>query len=544
MEMKFLLGCFILTACSIVDIPQTTQQSNLVPSSLNDITEAIKDFDIDDTEDNSSTEEVTEESAIDNRFYKKISITVSNSMKIRDVFMQLAKLAGVNIFIIPEIEGGVSFEAKDRPFIDILKDICSSCFLKYSINGNSVKIENDAPMTQVYNLQFLNIQRETQSSVSISTDIFMNQSILNNDTNKSNSNDNSSNGSNSIISGTIKNDFWTELEQNLKNIVGEDGTVSIHRQGGLVTVQAPQLKQEEVKKYINLLKEATESQVLIEAKILEVNLKKEFRNGVNWNILRNGGATLVKDYSDRTGLISFGINRNNLNIIAGLIEQFGAVKTLSSPRITVLNNQSAILKVAQNDVIYIPELQRQYSSVSDSRGSDFLTTTLHTVPIGLIMSVQPSIDKKNNTILLNLRPTISRVVGYKEVPYFYQQTTGTSSNSLTTLSSGGTQTQKVPIIDVREMDSVLKLQSGQFVVMGGLMQEMSRNNRNGLPGLSQLDLIAGENEKGTDVTELVIFLKATILKNNKKHHHEADKRLYNKFANDPRPLRFNNEKQK
>ena len=544
MEMKFLLGCFILTACSIVDIPQTTQQSNLVPSSLNDITEAIKDFDIDDTEDNSSTEEVTEESAIDNRFYKKISITVSNSMKIRDVFMQLAKLAGVNIFIIPEIEGGVSFEAKDRPFIDILKDICSSCFLKYSINGNSVKIENDAPMTQVYNLQFLNIQRETQSSVSISTDIFMNQSILNNDTNKSNSNDNSSNGSNSIISGTIKNDFWTELEQNLKNIVGEDGTVSIHRQGGLVTVQAPQLKKEEVKKYINLLKEATESQVLIEAKILEVNLKKEFRNGVNWNILRNGGATLVKDYSDRTGLISFGINRNNLNIIAGLIEQFGAVKTLSSPRITVLNNQSAILKVAQNDVIYIPELQRQYSSVSDSRGSDFLTTTLHTVPIGLIMSVQPSIDKKNNTILLNLRPTISRVVGYKEVPYFYQQTTGTSSNSLTTLSSGGTQTQKVPIIDVREMDSVLKLQSGQFVVMGGLMQEMSRNNRNGLPGLSQLDLIAGENEKGTDVTELVIFLKATILKNNKKHHHEADKRLYNKFANDPRPLRFNNEKQK
>ncbi len=544
MEMKFLLGCFILTACSIVDIPQTSQQSNLVPSSLNDITEAIKDFDIDDTEDNYFTEELSEEPAIDNRFYKKISITVSNSMKIRDVFMQLAKLAGVNIFIIPEIEGGVSFEAKDRPFIDILKDICSSCFLKYSINGNSVKIENDAPMTQIYNLQFLNIQRETQSSVSISTDIFMNQSILNNGTNKSDSNDNSLNGSNSVISGTIKNDFWTEVEQNLKNIVGEDGTVSIHRQGGLVTVQAPQFKQEEVRKYINVLKDATESQVLIEAKILEVNLKKEFKNGINWNILRNGGATLVKDYSDRTGLVSFGINRNNLNIIAGLIEQFGAVKTLSSPRITVLNNQSAILKVAQNDVIYIPELQRQYSSVSDSRGSDFLTTTLHTVPIGLIMSVQPSIDKKNNTILLNLRPTISRVAGYKEVPYFYQQTTGTPSNSSTTLSSGGTQTQRVPIIDVREMDSVLKLKSGQFVVMGGLMQEMSRNNRNGLPGLSELDFIAGENDKGTDITELVIFLKATILKNKKKCHHEADKRLYDKFANDPRPLRFNHEKQK
>ena len=89
---------------------------------------------------------------------------------------------------------------------------------------------------------------------------------------------------------------------------------------------------------------------------------------------------------------------------------------------------------------------------------------------------------------------------------------------------------------------MLKLQSGHVVVMGGLMRETSSNNRNGLPGLSPLDVIAGDNEKGTDVTELVIFLKATILK--KKHHHDADKRLYDKFADDPRPLRFKDEKKK
>ena len=170
---------------------------------------------------------------------------------------------------------------------------------------------------------------------------------------------------------------------------------------------------------------------------------------------------------------------------------------------TVLNNQSAVLKVAQNEVIYLPSLQRQYATVSDNRSTDFLSTTLHTIPVGLIMSVIPSVDIRNNTILLNLRPN---------------------------------QTQKIPIVDVREFDSVLRLQSGQVVVMGGLMQETSHNNRNGLPGLSETDVLFGAREKGTDVTELVIFLKATILR--KKSYHNADKKLYKKFANDPRPLEF------
>lgn len=224
--MKIILSCFLLVGCSMVDVPYTPQQSSLSPSSLKSITEAVLDFENTEEEEIAETSESGEN--IDPKFYKKISITVSRSMKIRDVFMHMGKLAEVNVFVIPEIDGGIYFEAKNRPFIDILNDICSSCFLKYTIKGDSVKIENDSPMTKVYNLQFLNIQRETQSSVSISTDIFMNKAISNGDSAAS-SGDN--NGSNSIISGVIKNDFWTEVEQNLKHIVGEDGSISIHRQG-------------------------------------------------------------------------------------------------------------------------------------------------------------------------------------------------------------------------------------------------------------------------------------------------------------------------
>ncbi len=512
-----------------MDMPRTPQQKNLVPSSLSTITDSI--FEDDSIEEMDTEFQGDDEEAISPNFYRKVSISISKSMNLRDVFMQLAKKANVNVFIPHDVEGGISFEAKNRPFIDILKDICSSCVLKYTIKDDSVKIENDTPSTKIYSLQFLNIERETQSSVSTSTDLLLNQSILNNRESAANTtSDSKDNGSSSTMSGVIKNDFWAELEQNLQNIVGEEGTVTVHKQGGLVTVHAPQFKQEEVQKYINLLREATESQVLIEAKILEVHLNDSYKNGINWNILRADGTTFQKNYSDRTGMISFGINKNNLNAIAGIIEKFGAVKTLSSPRITVLNNQSAILKVAHNEIICLPEIQRQYGSATTGRDTDFMTTTLHTIPIGLIVTVQPSIDMKNNTVLLNLRPTISRIREYKEIPYLFQSINRSVGENL------GTQSQRIPIVDMREMDSVLKLTSGQVAVMGGLMKEESANNRSGLPWLSEIDPIVGENEKSTDVTELVIFLKATILRNRK--HHAADRRLYEKFANDPRPINF------
>ncbi|MDR2781702.1 MAG: secretin N-terminal domain-containing protein [Holosporaceae bacterium] len=537
MRQSVLVLFLLLCGCSNVDTARTPQQKKLNPKAFEIISAPIDDFISDADVDDFLEDEIDKEQTISENFYKIISISVAENMKMREVLTQMANLAGVNIFIVQDVDVGISFSAKNRPFLDILKDICSSAGLKYSIDGNAVKIEIDTPMLKIYNLQSLNIQRDTQSNVSTSTDIFMNQSIGKGG-DSSNTSENNGNGSRSLVSGTTKNDFWTELETSLKTIIGEeDGSyLSIHRQGGLITVYATQNKHNEVQKYLRLLKDTTESQVLIEAKILEINLKDEYKNGINWNIIRNNGIKFEKPFSRDDGLLSFGIDRANLNIVAGLIERFGAVKTLSSPRITVLNNQSAILKVAQNEIIYIPELQRQYATVSDNRSTDFLSTTIHTIPIGLIVSVLPSIDKKNNTILLNIRPTISRIANYKDVPFFYQTTTVATNAANTT--GQNVQYHKIPIVDVRELDSVLKLHSGQIVVMGGLMQESSSNHRDGLPGFNKANLLVGSNDKSTNITELVIFLKATILRKKTKAHHEADSKIYNTFANDPRPLRF------
>lgn len=548
--------CILLTGCTDLNNPRTPQQKSLNPQAFDvlstpveDSTIDLSDFDISDI----IEDEIDNETAINESFYKRISISATEKMCMREVLTQMANLAGINIFIAQDIEGNISFTAKDRPFIEILKDICSSSNLKYIINGNSVKIEFDSPMMKFYTIPSLNIQRETQSSMAISTDIFSGDMLSSsgfqsNDANKNaGSSSTTNNGSNSLVSGSAKNDFWAELEAALKTIIGEtEGNyISIHKQGGLITAYTTQSKHEEIQKYIKLLKDSSEAQVLIEAKILEVSLKDEFKSGINWQIMRTGGTTLEKSY-DRTGLFSAGIDRKNLSIVSGFIEKFGAVKTLSSPRITILNNHSAVLKVAQNEVVYTPEFQKQYNGTNSNNITDMLSTNMKTIPIGLIMTVQPSIDKKNNTVLLTLRPTISKIARYKEIPFLFNNYIRQTSSTASSESSGTSQVQmqKVPIVDVRELDSVLKLHSGQIVVMGGLMHEKSNNNRDGLPGFKDapIDFITSEREKGTEVTELVIFLKATILRKKSKMHHNADAKIYNTFATEPRKLKFKDEK--
>ena len=541
-HISVILLCLSLSACIDLSQPRTIQQKGLDRKALDTISAPVNDPDFDyadiSFEESAYEDEIDPEEKIDKKFYKRISISVTESMKMREALTQMANLAGINIFIAQDIEGSISFTAKDRPFLDILKDVCSSSGLKYTISGNSVKIEMDFPTLKFYRIPSLNVQRDTQSSVSISTDIFngsLNSSGA--DTNSTLNSSQANNGSNSVVAESSKNDFWVELENALKMIIGEtDGNyVSVHRQGGLITAYTTQNKHEEIKKYINMLKEASEEQVLIEAKILEVNLNDEFKTGINWNIMRGGGAMINKTF-DTSGLFSAGIDRTSLSTVVGFIEKFGAVKTLSNPRITILNNHSAILKVAQNEIVYFPEFQREYSGKNSENTMDLLSTNVKTIPIGLIMKVQPSIDRRSNSVLLSLRPTISKIASYKKVPFMFNNSTSSSGSG----SSSTTQTLEVPTVDVRELDSVLRVNSGQIVVMGGLMQEQSHNNREGLPGFmdTPVDYISGERDRKTDVTELVIFLRATILRKKGRKYHKADEKIYKMFSSDPRQLKF------
>ena len=269
--------------------------------------------------------------------------------------------------------------------------------------------------------------------------------------------------------------------------------------------------------------------MIIEAKIIEVTLNDEFKSGINWRQL--GGdvhvkaplATLIgRQVHDA---VTFSIEQEQFSSVLNLVKKFGTVRTLSNPRLTVMNNQPAMLKVATNEVFFHLEFDRYFQADGKPDVENISSDPL-TIPIGLVMVVQPSINLETGEITMTLRPTISRV--QKEV-----------EDPAVAIKSHQKVKSTVPVVQVREIDSVLKIKSGQVVVMGGLMEDRANHSTTSIPLIDSIPFF-GEFAKGKEdeehLTELVIFLTAYIVED--PYIVEADTRIYNTYTEDPRPWTF------
>lgn len=520
-------------------------------------------------------------------FLKKINVAFSDSVPIKDVFSQLTTQAQVSLVFLVDTDKKITFSCVDKQVIDIIHDITKACNLRYTIHENSVIIEENSQYFKIYDIQYLNIIRESNNSMSIATDIF-NNSQSSNENNDNNSNAKNilsghENGSQSVITNSSKSDYWEELKQTLAIITqNREGAFSINKQAGLLTVHATDKEHKLIQKYIKYLKYLSQNQVVIEAKILEIKLKDDYKNGIDWGIFNkridvnnfnqvnslspinaseNGGDFFSTGNFNVDGNKQsiFLLNTANFNLISNFMEKFGSVKTLSSPRITVLNNHSAIFKVAKNEVIYYPEFHRQNPTINDNRSTEVFSTSIKTIPIGLVMSVHPVIDKKSGDIILHIRPTISRTDGTKKIPVMYYNPNTNSGNEGSgggannggngggignKVGGGGNKNnnvqytlQEIPIVEVREMDSILKVKPNQTIVMGGLMQEKNISDTDGILALDKKIIgdVFNKKNKNTELTELIIFLRVKLV-NNKNAVYNVDKKIYNKYANDARPL--------
>ncbi len=302
----------------------------------------------------------------------------------------------------------------------------------------------------------------------------------------------------------------------------------------MVSVFATQRQQKLIEAYLAELRESIGRQVLIEAKILEVALNDEFSSGINWRAMIGDfsfaaplGTTVVpppfRTPLDATpNVVTMAFDNSDLDVIAHFIQRFGTVRTLSSPRLTVQQNQTAILKVAQNQVFF--RLFFQTIDQDNGNTQTNVNSVIQTVPVGVIMTVQPSINRETDEISLALRPTVTRVVD--EVP-----------DPAVAIASNNTVQSQVPVVAVQEIDSVVKLHSGQVVVMGGLMSDNSTNQDAGVPLLSELPVLGylfKSRDEATRKTELVIFLRATILENGGIDPVDAD--FYQRFGRDRHPF--------
>jgi len=476
---------------------------------------------------------------------KLVSLSVTDSISLRDVLIELGHKGDVNLEIDPRIKGGIILTAKKQPFEIVLRRICDLASLRFTKHGDFIRIEIDEPYQRNYSLDYLSLKRKTTSEISISTNVFdMDVS----DSGKSSNNSN--NNSTSKISSVAQADFWNNVEKTLPKVLvafvkhrsKNKYNYSIDRQSGIITIFGNSRQHKAVKKYLDLLYKKASAQVLIEARIVEVELLENYQSGVNWSKLLDGSNKISANFGSpglsaqltgsQTGLFTASIAHSDFSGILNLVRTFGATRVLSAPRLTVINNQTAVLKVARNEVYFVtsakfPNIVNNNGAVVS--GTPVFSSTPKTVPVGLVMTVQPSINIENDRITMTLRPTISRVIDRVSDP----------SIGLNAANAGiaNPVQSKIPVLAVREMDSVLQLQSGEIAILGGLMQDSSENQDQGAPPFDDIPLI-GELAKSRDnkgkTSELVILLRATIMKDPSPDFSDRD--LYDRYSNDPRPF--------
>ena len=464
---------------------------------------------------------------------KEVSLSLHDSVPLKNVLMELSRQTGVGLAISPRIDfntEGIIYNAYQLPFIEVIKDLCSLTNHRFQIHENRLLIEPDEPYLQTYSVQFLSHTRKSENKISVSTNVFA----------PLESQSRTENGSDSVLLGNSLMDFWVELEQNFKMILSSDNSASskesqyygLHKQGGIVIVFGTARQHQQIGNYLKKLKEAVSTQVIIEAKIIEVTLDNEFKTGINWSQL-GGDAHVTAQLGSffqtpslpSRDAFTLTVDHEKFSTVLNLVKKFGTVRTLSNPRLTVMNNQPAMLKVATNEVFFHLEFER-YFQADGKPDIENISSEALTVPIGLVMIVQPSVNLQTGEITLMLRPTISRV--QKEI-----------EDPAVSIKSQQKVKSIVPVVQVRELDSILKMKSGQVLVMGGLMEDRSSYTSSSIPIAEDIPFF-GELAKGKDddrkITELVIFLTAHIVED--PYIVEADERVYNTYAEDPRPLQF------
>lgn len=285
----------------------------------------------------------------------------------------------------------------------------------------------------------------------------------------------------------------------------EAAAVISNPEAGLLSIRATSRQHEKIQEFLDHVMSNVKRQVLIEATIAEVQLNNQYQRGIDWSKLRTGSAGF--QFQQSSGATPAGINTSsfilgyaagNQNFTAALklLESFGDVKVLSSPKISVLNNQSAVLKVVDNLVFFTIKAD---TTINQTTSLTTFTSTLNSVPVGFVMTVIPQISD-SDSVVLNLRPTISRKIGDVADPN-------------PTLSAAGVASL-VPVIQTREMDSMLRVQSGQVAIMGGLIQDQVSNTEDGIPGVSRVPSIGDLFRQRKDTvtkTELVIFLRPVVI---------------------------------
>ena len=446
------------------------------------------------------------------------------------LLVALARDSGVELAMHAVPETRVTLALAPRPLRDVLARLAAQAPFHWRLEEGRLVVRGDVPFTDTYAVDYLNLDRTTRSSVGLATRVGTIDAGGIGTTGGAAggmSGGGIANSSETEIENVGEHRFWESLARDVTELTLEPGEGaeavatasavrwSINRDAGLLTLRARPAVHERLLRYLDTLHASAQRQVLIEASVVEVALSDSFEAGIDWQVIASGvtglsaaqvlggQAAVTAGSAGRiaapTGLVSLvqqgGDGR--LDATLSLLERFGDVRILSRPRIIALNNQSSVLKVVDNRVYFTARVERRLGEDGDD---EIVTgTDIHTVPVGLVMNVTPFIGA-GGAVMLNVRPTLSRIIGFVDDP--------NPELALANVTNG------VPEIQVREMESMLRVQSGEVAIIGGLMQEATRDDERRLPGLARVPLLGrlfARSSRERTRTELLVVLRPTVM---------------------------------